>query len=64
MRELSHDRCVLRVCCRSWSCCPHERDCGRVVSRELFTLAAGGGSFVEETAAELLPRRRQRRRAA
>jgi hypothetical protein len=64
LRDLSHSRCVHRCCCLSWSCEPHLADCEIVASRELFTVARGGGSFVEETAAELLPRRGRPRRGA
>lgn len=65
MRDLGHGRCALRVCCRSWSCEPHQPKCERVMSREIFqTGGRGGGSFVEETAADLLPRRRPGSRVA
>lgn len=26
-RAMSHERCVQRVCCPSWSCTPHQADC-------------------------------------
>lgn len=46
VRELSHGRCVQRVCCPSWSCTPHLAGCPAIDDWARATTTWGADGYL------------------